>query len=196
LEELQEAGYAVDSVYDLVRIKTPYKTAIPILLKWLPRVNASDAKENIIDRLAVPYAKPGVARPLIEEFLKAPDVPEPKYKMRIAEALRIIADEEVYDDMVAILRDKRHGGYRTSIAEALGHMKNPGAVDVLIEMLSDEEIGGHAIAGLRALKDPKARPFLEPFLTHKEYWWRKEAAAAIKAIDKKIEREKAKETHV
>jgi hypothetical protein len=188
-QEVRAAGYAVESISDLKRSGVRYKTAIPILLKWLFRTNLGNVKEIVADALAVPWAKPGVAPLLIEEFLRAPHVP---YKVRIAEALRVIADRDVYDDMVAIFRDKRHGGYRRSLAEGIASTKMPGAVDVLLEMLDDEQLTIHVMSGLRKLKDPKSRPFLERFLTHENAGLREKAASAIKAIDKKIEREKQK----
>jgi hypothetical protein len=191
-QALCDAGYAIRQVYELKESKTVYKKAIPIILNWLPHIKDIQVKGDVIDVLAVPWAKPNVAPVLIHEFLAAPDVPEPMHKIRIAEALRIIADKEVYDDMVAIFRDKRHGGYRVPLGEAIGSMKMPGAVDVLIEMLDDDVVAGYAIMGLRKLKDPKSRPYLERFLNHEMTWVRKEAAKTIEGIDKKIEREKQK----
>ncbi|HBF33266.1 TPA: hypothetical protein DDW35_01755 [Candidatus Sumerlaeota bacterium] len=192
-QALRDIGYEiVDSITELKESGTVYKKAIPVLLDWLPRVTTVGAKDIIVHALGAPWAKPRVAHALIEEFLRVPGDPPCAYKWAIGDMLEIIGDEDVYDDMVTILRDRSHGHSRERFAMALGKMKNPNAVDVLIEMLDDEQIVGPAIVGLKRLKAVKARPFLERFLTHEKTWCRKAASSAIKAIDKKIEREKQK----
>ena len=131
------------------------------------------------------WAKPIAARPLIREFLKAPDSEEFGLKWAIGNALSVVADDSVFDDIVALVKDKRHGRAREMLAVALANMKNPKAVDVLIELLDDEEIAGHALSALRKLAPPEAREAIEPFVNHPKTWVRNEAKRALKKIDNK-----------
>src|SRR5438874_12065859 len=71
IDELQESGYCVDSLDVLRRSGTRYETAVPILLKWLPKINDLRVKEAIVRALSVPWARPLAAEPLISEFRKA-----------------------------------------------------------------------------------------------------------------------------
>jgi len=100
----------------------------------------------------------------------------------------VVADDSVFDDIVALVKDKRHGRAREMLAVALANMKNPKAVDVLIELLDDEEIAGHALSALRKLAPPEAREAIEPFVNHPKTWARNEAKRALKKIDNKLAR--------
>lgn len=110
-------------------------------------------------------------------------------KWAIGNALSVVADDTVYDDIVEIVADRSHAKSREMVAVALGNMKNPGAVDVLIGLL-DDDIAGHALLALRKLGAVRARPYVEPFLTHPRTWWRNEAKKAIAKFDKIEEKER------
>lgn len=179
IEDLQAEGYHVDSLDVLRQSGARYTNAIPILLKWLPKIADVNVKESIVRTLSVPWAKPKAAAPLISEFRGAPDSSVCGLKWAIGNALEIVADNSVFDDLIELVKDKRHGTARQMLAVALGHMKDPRAVDVLIELLDDEQIAGHAIIGISKLRAKKARPQLEHFLTHTKAWVRKEAAKAL-----------------
>jgi len=161
-----------------------YKGAIPILLYWLTRIDNLAVKEEIVRALSVPWAKPTAAPELITAFLQDSADSIFSYKWAIGNALSVVADDSVFDDIVRLVRDKEHGRAREMVAVALGNMKNPQAVDVLIDLLQDEEVAGHALIALRKLRPLKARPYIEPFLNHPTTWVRKEAQKAIEKIDK------------
>ena len=57
LDELKQAGFDVASLDELRRSGVAYRTAIPILLKWLPLISDPDVKESIVRTLSVPWAK-------------------------------------------------------------------------------------------------------------------------------------------
>jgi HEAT repeat protein len=183
LRDLAQAGVHVDRISADQLIEQDYKTAIPILLRWLPRVDNLRIKEAIVRSLSVPWAKPTAAPALVDAFRQAPDDP-PGLKWAIGNALSIVADDSVFQDIVALVRDKRHGPGREMVVEALANMRNPQAVDVLCELLADEEVAAHAVVALGKLKAARARPQIEPFLNHSEGWVRKEAKRALAKIDK------------
>jgi len=181
LTELAVAGYKVRHPQELVRL-FPRKEVIPILLKWLPKLTRPDAKESVVRALSVPWAKPIAAIPLIAEFRNAPDSMNTGLKWAIGNALEIVANDDVFNDIVELVRDKRHGKAREMLAVALGNMKNPQAADVLTDLLDDEEVVGHALIGLRILKAKQARTRIELLINHPTAWIRKEAKRALDKI--------------
>jgi HEAT repeat protein len=183
LRDLAQAGVHVDRISADQLIEQDYKAAIPILLRWLPRVDNLRIKEAIVRSLSVPWAKPVAVPALVDAFRQAPDNP-PGLKDAIGNALSIVADDSVFQDIVALARDKRHGQARVMVVEALANMRDPQAVDVLCELLADEEVAAHAVVALGKLKAARARPQIEPFLNHSEGWVRKEAKRALAKIDK------------
>jgi HEAT repeat protein len=187
-EELAQAGYPLDQLSDLYRKKVyankvTYQRAVPILLRWLPRIDDLNVREEIVRTLSVKWAKPAAAPVLIKEFQKVDD-PVGLYKWAIGNALSVVADDSVFDDIVKLVKDKQHGRAREMVAVALGNMKDPRAVDVLIELLEDDEVAGHALIALGKQKDDRARQYIEPFLEHPKAWVRKEAKRALAKIDK------------
>lgn len=185
LADLSKAGFDVDFVAQLEQKRLDYRSVIPLLLTWLPRIENRKAKMDIVRALAVKWARPVAARPLIEEFRRAASAGgDLNLQWTMGDALTYVADESVFEDLVDLALDRRHGRAREMIAVALGNMRDPRAVDVLIELLSDEEVAGHAIIGLGKLKAKKARPHVEPFLSHPKAWVRQEAKRAIAKIDK------------
>jgi hypothetical protein len=185
LAELAQIGVRVGALADLVNKPIDYQVAIPVLLKWLPKVDNLGVKEIIVRALTVKWAKPVAARPLIQEFRKAPETEELGLKWTVANALSEVADASVFDDIVELVRDERHGRAREMLAVALGNMKDPRAVNVLIELLDDEQVAGHALLALRKLAPPEARSAIEPFADHPKTWIRNEARRALAKIDKK-----------
>jgi hypothetical protein len=184
LDELARAGFQVEDIYDLPNSGHSYHAAIPILLKWLPQVEYPVAKESIVRALSVRAAKSTAAPQLVAEFRQAPPETELGLKWAIGNALSVVADDSVFDDVVDLVQDKRHGRGREMLALALANMKNPCTVDILIALLDDEQVAGHAVIALGRLKAKRARTHLERFLTHSKSWVRTEAKRALAKIDK------------
>jgi HEAT repeat protein len=184
VNELKNAGFFVESIDELRRSGIPYTAAIPVLLKWLPLTENVGVKESIVRALSVPWAKPIAAEPLLAEFRAAPSVTIPGLKWAIANALEVVADDSVLDEISNLVRAREHGKAREMLALALGNMKNPAAVDVLIKLLNDDEVAGHALMGLGKLKAQKARPDIEKFLDHPTQWIRKEARKTLAKLTK------------
>lgn len=177
LEDLAAVGLMYDSLDDLRESGLKYKAAIPVLLRWLPRISNGDVKESIVRTLSVPWARPVAAIPMIEEFRKAPDRSISSLGWAIGSGLSIVADDSVFNEIAELVLDKRYGRSREMLAFALGRMRDPRAVGLLIELLDDEQMTGHALCGLGKLKPRPAgiRSHVEPFLNHPKAWIRKEA---------------------
>jgi len=183
LAELAQIGFSVSSVAELPQKGNIYESAIPTLLRWLPSVSHAGVKESIVRALSVPFAKPNAGPLLVEEFRRA-TADQAALKWAIGNALEVVADDAVFDEVATLVRDKAHAKAREMLAVALGNMSNPRAVDVLVDLLNDDEVSGHAIMGLGKLRARKARAAIEPFLKHAKPWIRKEAKKAIAMIDK------------
>ena len=192
IQDLGQVGLKIKSVWDLVNSSQAYAQAIPVLLKHLKQPYHPKIKEGIIRALTVKEAVGVAAPPLVEAFRNITD-PDTfvgqNLKWVIGNALSVVADEDVFESIVELVRDKRHGKARAMLPLALSNMKDERAVDVLdvlIELLFDDEVAGYAITALGNLKAKRAKPFIEKFLTSSEPWVRKEAKKALKKIENKI----------
>jgi hypothetical protein len=183
LAELSQIGFDVEWIADLYNKPFDYRRAIPILLKWLPRIENPDVKEAIVRALSVPWAKHTVAaKLLVEEFRK--QVEDRSLKWAIGNALSVVADDDVLNDIIGLIKNKAHGRAREMLAVSLGNMKTPDVKYFLIDLLEDEDLAGYAIIALGKLKSKEARSAIERFLTHPKSWVRSEAKKALARIDK------------
>jgi hypothetical protein len=186
INELRVAGFAIETLDELRRSGKKYVAAVPILLKWLPLVTVDDAKDSVVRTLSVPWARPVAAIPLIEAFREATN--DRSLKWAIGNALSVVADDSVFDEIADLARNKEYGKAREMVAVALGNMKDQRAVEVLIDLLGDEEVVGHAVMGLGKLRAKSARSQIERLVNHPKAWIRKEAKRALAKIDKAKEK--------
>jgi len=183
LAELAEVGFDIEWIEELYNKRFDYKITIPILLRWLPRIENPAVKEAIVRALSVPWAKHTTAPVLLIEEFRRSDA-DLFLKWAIGNALSVVADDDVLNDIIALINDKKHGKAREMLVVALGNMRTPGVGDFLIELLDDESLAGHAIMALGKLKYKEAHSSIERFLTHPKSWIRKEAKKALAKIDK------------
>ncbi len=172
---LSTVGVDVKSIYDLVNSSKAYPAAIPVLLNLLDEDFSNGVvKEGIVRALSVKEAIGIAARPLIEQFKKAPNEKE-LLRWTIGNALSIVADDSVVYDIIDLVKDKRNGNARQMLTVALANTKDRRVVDVLIESLDDDGVAGHALIALRKLKAVKARDKIERLTDHPKHWIAKEA---------------------
>lgn len=134
LEELREAGWNVNSPWDLVNTSTPYTDAIPILLKHLTRPYMDRNREAIARALAVPgasYAWPA----LKQEYSHAPS--NTGVKSGLAVALSVIAKEDNIEDLVDLIKDPKNGESRILLLQGLKKYRRSAARDALAGMSTD-----------------------------------------------------------
>jgi hypothetical protein len=184
VQALVAAGFPVNTVADLRGKRLDYQDAIPILLAWLPKMQNLDVKQDIVRCLSVPYAKPLAAGPLIDAFRRADDESPTGLRWAIGNALEVVADDTVLDDMMELARDRRYGKAREMLVAGLGNMSDERVIPLLLDLLKDDEVSGHAIMALGKLKPRAARSYVEPFLKHPNAWVRKEAKKTMEKIDK------------
>jgi len=189
LDELRNTGYEIDSIEDLYPRGVKLGLAIPILLKWLPKVEDKAVKDMIIRALSDRQAQ-GIAEPaLIEEFKNI--ALDPYYRGQawaIGNALEILFRDNLFHEALELATDRRYGGTRQMIVMALGKTKKnkEEAIDALLKLIQQEEVRGHAIFALGKLKAERARPEIEKYLDHESAYIRRVAKKAIAKIDKAI----------
>jgi len=183
LTELAAAGFVVSHPQELVK-EFPQKEVVPILLKWLPRLIRPNTKESVVRALSVPWAKPIATIPLINEFRNAPSSENTGLKWAVGNALEVLANDDVFDDIVELVTNRQHGIARQMPVMALGKMKNPRAADILIGLLDDDDVVAHALAALKKLKAKQAIPYIEKLINHPRALVRKEANLALKKLNK------------
>src|SRR5208282_5959703 len=76
-------------------------------------------------------------------------------------AISIVADKNNFDEIVDLVRDKRHGITRDMMVLRLPRLEPHKAVPVLIELLADDEVAGQAVIALGKLKAYEARKGIE-----------------------------------
>src|SRR4030067_1376873 len=173
LNELSQAGFDVEWVSDLYNKHLNYRQVIPILLKWLLRVENKDVKVSIVRALSVPWArKTSAPRLLVNEFRR--QFSDPNLQWVIGNALSVVADDELLNEIVELIRDPKNGKAREMLVISLGNMKKPEVEKILIELLEDEDLAGYAIMVLGKKKSKKARPIIERYHSHSKRWVRRE----------------------
>jgi len=181
LQDLRDIGYEVETIGELVEkeypARGPYKDAVPILMKWLPKVEYDALKEDIVRTLSVPWAK-DAAPFLVSEFRCAGEGRGLRWV--VGNALSVVATPAIFPDLVQLVRNREYGKDREMLALALAKVKTKESVDVLVELLEDEDLSGHALAALAKLKAAVPRKLVERFADHPKAWVRREASRLLK----------------
>jgi hypothetical protein len=137
-----------------------YEAAAPLLVEWLPRMRQPVEKEILARSLTgTKTASRAAARAILDEFRRAP-IDDQSTKWAYANALATLADADLADDLIELLRDARHGSSRQMLCDALKRTKDPRAPGVLIALIDDDDVAGHAILALRSYGPKSAQPHL------------------------------------
>jgi hypothetical protein len=206
LNELTGIGYQIDTLDDLRHQGRSWKAALPVLLRWLPKIDDPSVKESIVRCLSVPWIGRQATAELIEEFTKyAPMFPEapnpwvgnqlrelseeekkagPYFNLAwaIGNALSIVSVEGFEDQIIQLCRNRKYGAARQMLILGLGRFGSSEAEQTAVESLNDDQVQLHAIGALAKMKSKRALFELEKLLTDKRAAVRKEARKAITKI--------------
>lgn len=207
IEDLQKLGYKVQTLADLRHQNRDWKTALPVLIRWLPLVDDDlDIKQEIVRCLSVPWVRNKATAELIEEFKKyAPilprptnpwvgnqlrEIPEEEKKLSpyfslawaIGNALSIVDVKGYERQIIELCRNPKYGMARQMLVLGLGRFHSSEAEEAAVELLNDEQVQIHAIGALGNMKSKRALFELEKLLTHERAVLRKEARKAITKI--------------
>lgn len=149
VKELRDAGYPVESAWDLVNTPGSYPAAVPILLAHLSRPYPGRVREGIARALAVPEAKTVGWETLTRLFREEQ---EEQVKDGLAVAIAGAADDDVIDEVIALARDESLGASRVILLHALEHSRDRRARAALMEFGAHPNLGEESRAILRRLK--------------------------------------------
>ncbi|EGD40659.1 hypothetical protein NBCG_05083 [Nocardioidaceae bacterium Broad-1] len=187
LDRLAEVGYPLASLHELRESGTRYKSAVPVLVDALTTTEDLGELEAIVRALSVPWAKKEALAPLIDRFRSLPATGDQRVesvRWVIGNAIEVLWDDALYDDLVGILSDRRYGRAREMIAEGARKSKRPEIVDTLVSLLTDPDVNGHAVRALARIKVPitGARPGLEAMLKDNRAWVRTSTVRALAKV--------------
>jgi HEAT repeat protein len=206
LAELTGLGYEIDTLDDLRHQGKPWKTALPVLLRWLPKIDDPSVKDSIVRGLSVPWIGNQATAELIDQFKKyAPILPKPT-NLWVGNRMREISDEEkkfgpffnlawaignalsivgvkgFEEQLIELCRNTKYGEARQMVVFGLGRLDSVEAEQTALALLDDEAVKIHAIIALGKMKSRAALVELEKLLTDNKATIRKEARKAITRI--------------
>jgi hypothetical protein len=185
VDALNAAGYGVSSVWDLVNNPEGFPGTVPVLLSHLSKDYDEKVKEGIVRALSVPAARGVAASGLVSEYRKAPRSSDLGLRWAIGNALFVIAEDALFDDIVPLVDDKTNGRSREMLVLALGKMKvkRSSAINVLIGLLRDDEVVAHAIIALTRLNAKEASDEILALQNHPRKLVRDSVKKAIQKFD-------------
>jgi hypothetical protein len=127
LAELAAAGYSVSSVWDLVNTSASYPNAIPVLTRHLRLAHHPVMRQGIARALTVKEARGTDApRAVLEELKSGADESGSEARWALANALTVVADTSMIDEIRALARDARYQDVKERLETALKNLGNPG----------------------------------------------------------------------
>ena len=143
--ELRAAGFRVESAWDLVNTARPYPEALPILVEHLQKPYPARVREGIARALAVPQAK--FAWDVFASLYR--DEESGDAKDGLAVALAAAADDDVLEDVIALLRESRNGPSRVLLLSVLEESPDPRTRAALMELGTESDLESEIQAILR-----------------------------------------------
>ena len=153
VDELQAAGFRLESAWDLVNTSGSYPVAVPILLSHLTRPYPPAIREGIARALAVPEAI-RVWELLTRLFREEQDS---RVKDGLAVAIAGAASAEVIADVIALARDQTQGPSRLLLLHALERSADPRARAALMSLGTDPDLSKEIPVILKRLARRNAR---------------------------------------
>lgn len=154
------------------------RTARPVLLAWLPRVESPAVRETLARRIAQAGKRSESTRALILAYRRSP-------AWAIGDAIARTMTPAEHDEVVALAADKSGGRERQMLVYALWRIKSERARSLIDELVEDPDVSGHAITSLRrAFGNDAARARLEPLLDGADATVREYAAQALRNIER------------
>jgi len=137
IEDLNNIGFDIKSVWDLVDKKINYTSAIPILITHLSKPYHIKNKEGIVRSLAVKEAKGVACNAIIAEYHKAPKN-NYHYRWTFGNTMDVIITSDFTDKIIDIVQDEKNGESRHMFVKALGKINSLRVKEALLSLLSDD----------------------------------------------------------
>ena len=104
LKELEKIGHKLFTIYELVLITEKDKKVVPIILKYLSKIEDENIKTHLAYFLAVKNYKEASEK-LIKEFYKAKT---DEYKIALSKALSTIYNKDILNELLEIAKNKEY----------------------------------------------------------------------------------------
>ena len=104
LQDLEKIDYKFFTIYELVLIREKDKKVVPIVLKYLSKIEDENIKAHLAYFLAVKNYKEASER-LIKEFYKAKT---DEYRLALSKALSTIYNKDVLNELLEIAKNKEY----------------------------------------------------------------------------------------
>lgn len=161
LDELRALGIPLPDYIQQLALH-PDLRAVPVLIRWLPRIDDPNAKSEVISMLETKWAQPDGKQALfaeydrIERIDQALDPSVSSIRYSLVDALSRLATESDFGFFLRVASDPANGKARTLAASVLGRWKRQRAksVPVLMGLLEDDSdsvywSAAHALGLLR-----------------------------------------------
>jgi hypothetical protein len=206
IDELVGIGYEIENLDDLKYAGKDWRSAIPILLRWLPLIDDLHTKQTIVRLLSVPWSGSDATAKLIEDFkMYAPILPRTP-NLWIGKQMRTLTDEEkakapaqslawaignalsivdvkgFEEQLIELCENQSYGMARQMIVWSLNRVCHPDAEEAAVDLLDDEDVRLHAIIALGKMKSRRALPKLQMLLVDKAAGISRESRKAIAKI--------------
>jgi HEAT repeat protein len=182
-------GYPVHSLFELINSKIRYRTAIPVLLKWLEVVNGRYNRKSVVAALGRPWAGIEALDGLIRAF-QIESGSEGWIEIdrwEVGDAIAYLWTDQRYDELVSLACDPRYGEARQMIVYGMRKSKRSSTVDVLLELLDDPDVSLHATEALAALvkksDDERIRLGLVRMARDERQWIREAAIRGLYGLE-------------
>lgn len=187
INALNSVGADIQTIAELRLKHRTYPEAIPVLVRHLKEAHYF-IREDIVRNLTAKDAGADAYKALLDEFKCHPrsdDRPEETgdpilneylkkffqpqyedYRFALGNALSVVAGKDHFDEILELIRDKRHASGRFMLVERLPSLfsrkaDRERAIDTLIEALKDADLVVPATKALGQLRAQRARPFIE-----------------------------------
>jgi hypothetical protein len=191
--DLGAAGYVVREEIGELRGVGDYRTAVPILLAWLPRVRYLLLADDIVRTLTVPFAKQQAFPVLLAMFQNPPSLedplrpatsepPEAHLRATIGSALATLAGPGAADVFLRLVGVEEYGTARALIVAALPKTEDPRVPGVLLGLLDDPTVATFAVEALGKLRCQGARDRISDLLDSPDKNVRDQATKAFKRL--------------
>lgn len=138
--DLRAAGYDVKETWQLMTMGVPYPNAIPILLEHLQRAYPGKIREWIARALGVKealYAWATLKRLYAKE--REPGSAKDGLASALCDLAKMSGTEHL-DEVIDLVRDRRHGSSRLLLLSALEKSKEPRAWATLMDLGTDPDL--------------------------------------------------------
>ena len=104
LKDLEKIGYKLFTIYELILITEKDKKIVPIVLKYLSKIEDENIKTHLAYFLAVKNYKEASEK-LIKEFYKSKT---DEYRLALSKALSTIYNKDVLNELLEIAKNKEY----------------------------------------------------------------------------------------